>query len=49
MSRYAGLFTFDIDTHKYIPIIQAKEILNLQKEEEMAKERMKNEQTLGNI
>jgi hypothetical protein len=34
MSRYTGLFTYDIDTHKYIPIAQAKEILDLQKEEE---------------
>ena len=23
MSKYKGLFTFDIDNHKYIPIVQA--------------------------
>ena len=28
MSRYIGLFTFDEDTHKYIPINMAKDIID---------------------
>ena len=28
MSRYSGLFTYDEDTHKYIPIALAKDILD---------------------
>lgn len=28
MSRYVGLFTYDEDTHKYIPITMANDIID---------------------
>lgn len=28
MSRYKGLFTFDIDNHKYVPIAQANGVID---------------------
>ena len=28
MSRYTGLFTFDEDTHKYVPIAMANDIID---------------------
>ena len=34
MSKFTGLFTFDNDSHKYVPIAQAKDILDLKDYEE---------------
>ena len=34
MTKYKGLYTFDTDTHKYVPITQIPEIWDLTKEEE---------------
>lgn len=27
MAKYKGLYTFDVEAHKYVPIAQAKEII----------------------
>ena len=35
--RYKGLYTYDIDNHKYVPVESIKEILNI-KESEKVKE-----------
>lgn len=35
--RYKGLYTFDIDTHKYVPVSSIKEICITEEEKEEAK------------
>lgn len=44
MSAYSGIYTYDADAHKYVPISQVLEILDLEKEKKMDKnEKRKNE------
>lgn len=37
--RYKGLYTFDIDTHKYVPISSTKEIWITKEQEKEEKEK----------